>query len=156
MKTIDTLVKVFILLILLPIFITSIPTGPLHIMTVSGNSMEPVITANDIVVIIPAITQPAVGDIITYRPHFQSDEGASITHRVVGVVEEGNITKGDANELPDGNVAPGDVIGIMVFKIPFIGALVHFARTPVGFLTVVLFPSIILIIIEIREIIRLL
>ena len=151
MKTIDTLVKVFILLILLPIFITSIPTGPLHIMTVSGNSMEPVITANDIVVIIPA-----VGDIITYRPHFQSDEGASITHRVVGVVEEGYITKGDANELPDGIVAPGDVIGIMVFKIPFIGALVHFARTPVGFLTVVLFPSIILIIIEIREIIRLL
>jgi len=156
MKTIDTFVRVFILLILLPIFVTSIPTGPLHFMTVSGTSMEPAITANDIVVVIPAITQPSVGNIITYRHHFQSDEGSTITHRVVRVVKEGYITKGDANEVPDGVVAPEDVIGIMVFKIPFIGALVHFARTPIGYLTIVIFPSIILIIHEIRVIARLL
>ena len=156
MKTMDNFVRVFILLIILPIFATSVPIGPLHFMTVSGNSMEPAITANDIVVVIPAITQPSVGDIITYRHHFQSDEGSTITHRVVEVAEEGYITKGDANEVPDGMVAPEDVIGIMVFKIPFIGALVHFARTPFGYLTIMIIPSIILIIHEVREIFRLL
>ncbi|KKG66777.1 hypothetical protein DU67_02490 [Methanosarcina mazei] len=118
--------------------------------------MEPAITANDIVVVIPAITQPSVGNIITYRHHFQSDEGSTITHRVVEVLEEGYITKGDANEIPDGVVAPEDVIGIVVFKIPFIGALVHFARTPIGYLTIMIIPSFIIIIYEVREIVRLL
>ena len=72
------------------------------------------------------------------------------------VLEEGYITKGDANEIPDGVVAPEDVIGIVVFKIPFIGALVHFARTPIGYLTIMIIPSFIIIIYEVREIVRLL
>jgi signal peptidase len=104
----------------------------------------------------PAITQPVVGDIITYYQS-QNDQIVSITHRVVRVVKEGYITKGDANDGPDyDTVAPEDVMGIVVFKIPFIGALVHFARTPIVYLTLVIIPSIIVIILEVRKIIRLL
>lgn len=156
MKVMDVLVKVFVLFIFVPLVATSVPVGPLHFKTVSGGSMEPTITANDIVAVMPATTQPAVGDIITFHYPSENDEKVVLIHRVIKVVKEGYITKGDANEVPDGVVAPEDVTGVMVFKIPFIGVLLHLARTPIGYLTVVIFPSIILIIHEIREIVRLL
>lgn len=147
MKVIDTLFKIFFLIIFVPIIVTNVPTGPLHFMAITGTSMEPTITANDIVFVMPSITQPEVGDIISYNYELQSGQIVSVIHRVVKVVKEGYITKGDANPIPDNDVVtPKDVMGIMFFKIPIFGAVVHFARTTTGLLTIVLFPTIILII----------
>lgn len=154
MKVMNILVKIFVLLIFVPLIVTSVPIGPLHFKAVSGGSMEPTITANDIVVVMPVTTQPEVGDIITFRYPSESDQEVIFVHRVIEVVEGGYITKGDANIVADGIVAPEAVTGIMIFKIPLLGALVNFVHTPAGYLTAVLLPSIILIIKEIREITR--
>jgi signal peptidase I len=153
MKLIRTLVTTFIILIILPIFATMVPTGPVKFQTVTGSSMEPTITSSDIVVVDTANTEPAVGDIVSYRYQLPGSQIVSITHRVVKVVKEGYITKGDAYTVPDNYVvAPEDVMGIMFFKIPFIGAIVHFARTKTGLLAFVILPAVILIIQELREI----
>ena len=154
MKAIDTLTTMVIIVIIIPIIATMVPTGSVHFMTVTGTSMEPTITANDIIIVMSIKTQPAVGDIVSYHHTFKENKRFIVTHRVVGVVKDGYRTKGDAYTEPDGyTVALEDVIGIMHFKIPYLGALVHFAGTKKGLLTLVIFPVMILIMQEIREII---
>lgn len=154
MKVLDILIKIFILIIIVPLVATIVPIGPFHFMTVSGTSMEPTITANDIVFVMPANIQPVVGDIISFRHTFSENQTFIVTHRVVEVLNEGYITKGDAYTVRDDYVvAPEDVMGIMRFKIPYIGALVHFAVTTEGLLILVIFPALILIMQEVREII---
>jgi signal peptidase I len=153
MKIMSALFTVFIVFLILPIIATMVPTGPVKFQTITGSSMEPNIISSDIVVINTANTQPAVGDIVSYHYKLPSSQIVSITHRVVKVVKEGYITKGDALALQDNYVvAPKDVIGIMFFKVPFIGALIHFARTGKGLLIFVMFPAIILILQEVYEI----
>lgn len=99
-------------------------------------------------------TQPVVGDIISYYYTFDENQRFIVTHRVVSVIKEGYRTKGDAYTVPDNFIVdPEDVIGIMHFKIPYIGALVHFAITAEGLLTLLILPAIILILQEVFEII---
>jgi len=47
-----------------------------------------------------------------------------------------------------------DVIGKVVAVIPYMGYLGYFVRTPIGFAILIIMPAIILIILEIREIIK--
>lgn len=138
----------------LPIICTMIPTGPIKFMTVTGSSMEPTITESNIIVVNTLETQPNVGDIVSYYHIFGKNQRYIVTHRVVKVVDEGYITQGDAYDEPDGyTVAPEDLVGTLFFKIPYVGALVHIASTNKGFLALVLFPAVILIMQEISEII---
>ena len=156
MKNIEKFVLMLLILVAMPIICTMAPTGPVKFMTVTGSSMEPTITASDIIVVNTARTQPVAGDIVSYHHIFNENQRFIVTHRVVGVVKDGYRTKGDAYTKADGyTVAPEDVIGIMRFKIPFIGALVHFAGTKTGLLTLVILPAVILIMQEVREIIGL-
>lgn len=158
MKMVNTLALVFIFVIIAPIIATMVPTGPVKFMTVTGSSMEPTITESDIVVVNTLSTRPEVGDIVSFRHVFGVDGESQtliVTHRVVKIVDEGYITQGDAYAEPDGyTVASGDVVGVLLFKIPFIGALVHFAASEKGLLTLVILPAVVLIIQEIQEIIR--
>lgn len=154
MKLTDVLTTIFIIIVIIPIIATIVPTGPVHFMTVTGSSMKPTITENDIIVVIPIKKQPVIGDIISYHHKFEENQTFVITHRIVAVVKGGYRTKGDAYTKPDSyTVATEDLIGIMRFKIPYLGALVHFAGTSKGLLTLVIFPAMILIIQELREII---
>ncbi len=156
MKKIENFIFVLLIIIGLPIICTMVPTGPVKFMTVTGSSMEPTITDSDIVIVNTVKTQPEVGDIISYHHTFNENQSFIVTHRVVELVNEGYVTQGDAFSKPDGFiVAPEDVIGIMCFKIPYIGALVHFAGTIKGLLILVILPALILILQEVREIIGL-
>lgn len=155
MKKTERFILVLLILVSMPIVCTMIPTGPVKFMTVTGSSMEPTITESDIVVVNTIKTSPSVGDIVSYRHTFDENQKYIVTHRVVKIVDEGYITQGDAYSRPDGyTVAPGDIVGVLLFKIPYIGDLVHFAATVKGLLTLVILPAVILIMQEVWEIIR--
>ena len=115
-------------------------------------SMEPAIPVGSVVVIKLANPENLkIGDIIC----FQLSQPTSITHRIINITEEGFITKGDANEDPDTWIVKNEnVIGKAVFTVPFIGYLGYLARTPIGFLLLIVIPASIIIIMEIRNIIK--
>ena len=73
-----------------------------------------------------------IGDVIAFLP-----EGDKIptTHRIIGLTENGFITKGDANNTPDPDPVPADAVeGKVVLVIPGMGRLMELIRTPIGML----------------------
>jgi len=92
---------------------------------VRGASMQPAIPIGAVVVVgrVDPTTIHA-NDVITFR----SPSGTVVTHRVVEVVDAGDIefaTKGDANDAADPVVVPASsVIGRVEQTIPGIGALI--------------------------------
>jgi len=115
-------------------------------------SMEPAIPVGSVVVIKPVDPETLkIGDIIC----FKLSEPTSITHRIINVTTEGFITKGDANEDPDQWIVKREnVIGKAIFTIPYIGYIGYFVRTPIGFILLIVIPASLIIIIEIRNIIK--
>lgn len=160
MKKIEKFILVLLVFAAMPIILTMIPTGPVKFMSVTGCSMEPTITESDIVVVNKLDTWPDIGDIMSFRHVFEVDgknQTLIVTHRVVEIADEGYITQGDAYAKPDGyTVAPEEVVGVLLFKIPYIGILFHFAGTLTGLLTLVVLPAAVLIMQEAWEIARIL
>lgn len=115
-------------------------------------SMEPAIPVGSVVVIKPVDPETLkIGDIIC----FQLSQPTSITHRIINITTEGFITKGDANEDPDQwTVKKENVIGKVVLTIPYVGYLGYFVRTPIGFILLIVIPASLIIIMEIRKIIK--
>jgi len=156
MNTKDILNVIILISLIAPIIGIMLPMGSLHFMTVTGTSMEPLITSDDIIVISSGKNSIKLGNIIAYHYHFEDNSSPFIiTHRVIGFAPEGYRTKGDACTNADNYVvASEDVIGVMCFKIPYLGALIHFANTLTGLFILVIAPAIILIIQEIRNLMR--
>lgn len=99
---------------------------------VISGSMSPAIEVDDMVVIHREDAYSR-GDIITYK------DGASlVTHRIHEIMEDGYITKGDANNTADGTISPDSVVGRVVTVIPKVGKLISFLRTPLGMCAMVL------------------
>jgi len=115
-------------------------------------SMEPAIPVGSVVVIKPVNPETLkIGDIIC----FQLSEPTSITHRIINITDEGFVTKGDANEDPDQWIVKKEnVIGKVILTIPFIGYIGYFVRTPIGFILLIILPASLIIILEIRNIIK--
>jgi len=115
-------------------------------------SMEPAVSVGSVVVIKPVDPETLKeGDIICFR----FSEPTSITHRIINITNEGFITKGDANEDPDmWTVKKENVIGKLIITIPYIGYIGYFVRTPIGFILLIIIPASLIIIIEIRNIIK--
>ena len=81
-----------------------------------------------------------VGDIIAFR----IDEGMLVTHRAVGITQEGILTRGDENENPDPDpVTKANYIGRTFYSIPHVGAALEFFHTEKGI--VVLAAALILV-----------
>jgi len=114
---------------------------------VISGSMEPAIRTGSIVIVRPIMPDAIqTGDIIMF---FSPDRKSLTTHRVVGVESDSGLrfsTKGDANKNADMNaVEPGQVVGTVVHSIPYLGLLVQFIKTPLGFIVFLLIPAVILI-----------
>ena len=63
------------------------------------------------------------------------------------------ITKGDANNAPDPKkITKKDIIGKVIFSIPYVGYAVDFARKPIGFIFIVIVPAAIIIFDETKKI----
>lgn len=98
--------------------------------TVVTGSMEPKIPVGSIVYT-KSVTAAdiEVGDVIAFESY-----GVTITHRVVGLTEDGAfITQGDANDSTDFNpVYAQNVLGKVVAHIPVVGALASLLATLYG------------------------
>lgn len=90
-------------------------------------SMEPAISAGDIIITTPITRkEPKVGDVIAYEAkRFNGEKVAVFSHRIIGGdLKSGFVVKGDANKSPDNQKpkAP-DILGVVIFVIPFLGNL---------------------------------
>ncbi|MCC2333735.1 signal peptidase I [Cellulomonas wangsupingiae] len=124
------LTAVMVVLLLVAAVVTVVPRliGAVPLTVLSG-SMEPTISAGDLVVVRP--TDPAdlrIGDVVTVQP--VSDDPTLVTHRIVGVTHgsdgiAGFVTQGDANEHADEPVVPEQVMGRVVYTVPLVGHVTH-------------------------------
>jgi hypothetical protein len=102
-------------------------TGTLKARIVLTGSMQPTISAGD--VIITTSTEhraPKKGDIVAYTARrFNGAAVATISHRIVGGnAKDGFIVKGDSNPSPDvQHPKLSDISGVVILIIPFIGNL---------------------------------
>jgi len=132
-----------VLILTLPLF------TPYRIMVVLSGSMAPTLLAGDAVLIRSGATSIQAGDVVTFQR-----EGQLVTHRVVEVEAGQLVTQGDANNAADPWAVPISAVeGTYVLRLPFLGYLVWFARQPVGWLALVVFPATALIIGEVRNLV---
>ena len=129
-------------------------TGNYKLMIVQSGSMAPAIKMGGLVLVKPA-DEYKIGDVITFGSDARTK--TPITHRIYDVrVIEGNIsyiTKGDANEEQDQReIQKRDILGKVLFSVPYIGYAVDFAKKPIGFMLIIIVPAVIIIGDEIKKI----
>ena len=168
-------VIVAILLIVSVLPINRLPGGQAwnyKVMTVVSGSMEPDIKMGSVVVVKPVPSTGStgspqagsgqasdykIGDVITFGPY--SKTKAPTTHRIYEIkVVDGQpvyITKGDANNSPDAReIKKGDILGKVLFSVPYVGYAVEFAKQPLGFALIIIVPAAVIIVDEIKKIIQ--
>ncbi len=156
------IISILLLMILLPVLLVNsvilinsivnpdeIPSffGWKPFIVLSG-SMESEIFAGDIAVV-KETDEFKENDIIA----FKTEDNIVITHRIVDVISEGGetkyITKGDNNNTEDrGYVYKENIEGVFVFKISRLGNVAMFIQTPVGMMSCLSIPIVILIILQ--------
>lgn len=148
-------VAALLLVSLLPI------TGNVELKIVKSGSMEPTIPTGSIVLVMPS-KEYKVGDVITFGKDTRSE--IPTTHRIVSIREnvQGNFytTKGDANEEQDPRETAGkEIIGKVLFHVPYAGYILDFARQPLGFGLLIGVPAAMIVLDEsvniYREVVRL-
>ncbi len=145
------LIVVVVILLIASVF--PVP-GNYKIFVVQSGSMEPKIKMGSIVVVKPA-QDYKIGDIITFGPYNKTK--APTTHRIFEIKlvngQPRYITKGDANNAPDQReITMREIIGKVLFSLPFLGYLVDFAKKPLGFVLIIVIPAAVVIFDEIKNI----
>lgn len=121
---------------------------------VQSGSMSPSVPLGS-VVLVRAASYYGQNDIITFRQN--GNPKNLVTHRIV-YKKSANVsseptyfTIGDTNDDIDRyEVKSSDIVGKVYFSIPFIGYAVDFAKTPKGFILLVIIPATIIIYEELR------
>jgi len=142
------------LILLIPLIPTLLTLKPLIVLS---SSMTPLLGVGDLVIIKPV--EPSslkVGDVVAFKDP-AGRKNVIITHRIIEIREENGKkilqTKGDAVEEPDQFVVPqDDVVGVVVFDIPYLGYFFDWAKKKEAFFILILIPSAILIAGEVRKI----
>ncbi|MFW5919767.1 MAG: signal peptidase I, partial [Halanaeroarchaeum sp.] len=151
--------------IVVPFVIYAVPgvVGADHGFVVLSGSMEPTASPGDAIVV--EEVNPAkieAGDVIAFQ---KSRDGVPTTHRVVSVTQSDSglafVTKGDANEDTDPEAVPAArVVGRVMtveghlFVIPYVGHVILFIETPLGFATLVGLPLGLLVLTELWSFVR--
>lgn len=139
--------------------------GPLFgAYVIISNSMVPNINVYDAVVTARVKTDKLkVNDIITFISKDIKTAGTPITHRIVGIVHEdgdsgkvlGYRTKGDHNNTEDfALIAPDEVLGKVMFRIPLIGYLQMVMTNPIGWILLVVIPCLLIIGSDVMKLIK--
>ena len=136
---------IVVIALLLVISVLPLPGNYKVLMVLSG-SMEPAIKTGSIVAVKPSENYQ-INDIITFH---SSKSETPVTHRIVNIKESNDTVsykvKGDANEESDWEeVSKENVIGKVLFSVPFLGYVINFIQQPIGFALIVLIPAIIII-----------
>ncbi len=147
------------------IFYSAIIIGSLFVITTSLNlfgfqmfvvksgSMEPEIKTGSLV-IDRTSTDYRIKDVITFKV---SDSKETVTHRIIDENIKDGVTsyqvKGDANATPDPDpVLKTNVVGKVLFSIPFLGYLIAFIRSLPGLILFIILPTLIIVSEEIGKI----
>lgn len=95
---------------------------------VMSGSMEPAIRTGSLAFIDTGEREIFEGDVISFTAG-----GLLVTHRVIGITEQGYRTKGDNNDDPDaGIVKASSVQGKILFSIPRLGRFLKTIVLPSG------------------------
>ena len=144
-----------LLAILLSLVVLALPYLGWDNGAIISGSMEPTLEVGSMVVTQPYADSedPQVGDIITFtRPRL-----GVICHRIVSLnpAGPGYITQGDANDSADlWVVLRKEIIGKVVFHLPYLGYTSDFVRSKYGFLLLILLPGTVIGVVELRSIRR--
>ena len=155
LKTIYYLVLAGIAAIALLLIFSIFPIkGNYKTLVVLSGSMEPKIKMGSVVAVKP-MDDYKVGDVVTFGE--MSKTKTPTTHRIYEIREDGGqksfITKGDANNAPDQKpVKQDEIIGKVLFSVPYAGYGVAATRKPLGFVLIIVVPAVIIIYEEIRSI----
>lgn len=101
---------------------------------VLSGSMTPTIYKGDLVFV--KVTTPQdvkVGDIVTYAAASDPTGKTVVTHRVTTVKKNNSqqflfTTKGDANPTADKPVSAGQIVGVAVGKLRYLGGILDFVK----------------------------
>lgn len=160
MKIFKTIYYVFlgaIALIAVLLIVSVLPiTGNYKILTVLSGSMEPGIKTGSVVVVKPS-KDYKIGDVITFGE--MSKTKTPTTHRIYEMKVEGGqpiyITKGDANNAPDQKeITAREIIGKVLFDVPYAGYAVDTAKKPFGFMLIIIIPAALIIFDEGKKIFK--
>lgn len=127
-----------------------------QLQVVLSGSMQPELPAGSVSFVEPVNPQGLeLGDLLVFN--LPRDPSQQITHRIVEIRGDGNElefhTKGDANNAADDYWVPeANVRGTVRGHIPYIGYIVPYVRTPVGYLLLVVIPAAIIIYGEVKSI----
>src|SRR3989344_5564543 len=163
-KWINILFSIVLVFIALGVAFIAIPYFGNQALIVRSGSMSPAIDVGSIVVIRASreFVSPIVstliynkGDVIAF--HSQNDPKTIITHRIISSeVKGGEVfykTKGDANDDVDGwLVNEQNVLGKTFFTLPFVGRILAFTKSNIGFPLLVILPAVLVILLELRSI----
>ena len=138
-----------VMLMMVAVFIYIAPHLGWHVSAVVSGSMEPALKTGSLVVTCPADPEDIeVGDIITFNPVSVGEN--MITHRVIGIRMNSPIlfqTQGDNCGMPDPFIVPAEnLVGKICLHIPYGGNFTEFLKTPVGFISSVIVPGILVFI----------
>lgn len=137
----------------------NIPIGT-KLYVVQSGSMEPSIKTGS-VVLTKNEEDYRINDVITF---FATDKRNTTTHRIFNIKESNYkplfITKGDANQAEDREgINEENILGKVVFTLPYLGYVVSFTKTQMGFIFLIIVPAVIIIFSEIlnlkKEVLRL-
>lgn len=117
---------VFVVVMVVVAFALVIPriigAVPLAVLT---SSMEPTLPPGTLVISKPTDPESlAVGDVITFQPF--SDDPMLVTHRIVGMGIQADggytfTTRGDNNGADDEPIIGDQVMGKVIYSVPFVG-----------------------------------
>jgi signal peptidase I len=135
------LVAIFLILSAFPI------KGGYKSFIVLSGSMEPKIKTGSVVIVKPD-KEYQLGDVITFGENTKTKKPT--THRIVEIIEEKDeksyVTKGDANNAEDGSpVEEDEILGKVLFSVPYFGYAVSAAQKPIGFMLIIVIPAVIII-----------
>ena len=124
------------------------------------------IERNSLIVVkkIDQFNELKIGDVITFK-YVVADNQETITHRIIDIKAKDNgyliTTKGD--NVPSGNVEIIDtnetytsfnyIIGKVVWKNKFLGNLLTIISNRIGILCLIIIPSMVLLLVEIKKIV---
>lgn len=127
-------------------------------MTVLTDSMSPTFNHGDLIIIKKCDPSTLkVGDIVTFHTIIEN-EYALNTHRIIEINGDAGmrtyVTKGDNNSIADQrSIAGGDIVGKYAGRLPYVGHVMQFLSSSVGFLIVIVLPLLVFFIYQVYHLV---
>jgi len=163
----STIVVLLLVLVLITLFMTRNASKPQSVFghrlfIITTNSMQDKIPVGSAIIVKEQGADTyQTDDIITFKEG-EDDKGNLIinTHRIVSSTPTAKglifVTKGDNNKVADTKPRkPEDIYGKVIVIMPTFGKFLTFIKSPTGLIICIAFPLILLLILEIRNLLKL-